>query len=242
MKKSLILFLFISINIISFAQNFEAGLFVGGASYSGDIDVRPKNVLPQMRMAVGVFGRYPFNSSWALKAQLTHSQLYGNEKLYATSSYRAERGFSFKTQLTEVSAQMEWHYLKLDKSFYIEDNDPAISLYGFGGLGVSFFDPKTNFNEPNTIVDDVSLDKEAVYNRTTVVLPLGIGAKVRVGESLMLGLEGGIRVPFTDYLDGISRLIAAKFRDYYFFTGVTLSFEFNGGGGGGYSGGNWQRR
>jgi Domain of unknown function (DUF6089) len=240
MKQLLILSFVFSIQIISVAQNFEAGLFVGGASYSGDVDVRPKYILPQMRMAVGIFARYPFNSSWALKAQLTHGQLYGNEKLYATSSYRAQRGFSFKTQLTELNAQMEWHFLKMDKSFYIDDNDPSISIYGFSGLGLSFFDPKTDFNEPNPIVDDVSLDKEAVYNKMTPVIPLGFGAKMRVGESLMIGIEGGVRVPFTDYLDGISRLIAAKFRDYYFFTGLTLSYELNGGGSS-YSGGNWRK-
>ena len=239
MKKSLLLFLCFSINIISYAQNFEAGLFVGGAFYTGDIDVKPKNFLPQSRMAVGVFGRYPFNSSLTLKAQLTHGQLYGDEKKYPSSNYREQRGFNFKTQLTEISTQLEWHFLKLDKSFYIEDNDPAISLYVFGGAGAAFFNPKTNFNEPNPIVDDVSLDKDARFSKVTPIIPFGMGSKVRIGESLMIGIEGGIRTPFTDYLDGISRLIAAKFRDYYFFAGMTISYEFSGGGG--YSGGNWQK-
>ena len=239
MKKLLILCLFLSAHILSNAQSFEAGLFVGGAFYNGDIDVKPKNTLPQTRVVAGIFGRYPFNSSWALKAQLTHGQLYGDEKKYPTTDYRSQRGFSFKTQLTEINTQLEWHFLKMDKSFYLEDSDPAISLYVFAGGGVAFFDPKANFNEPNPIIDDVSLDKFATFSRATPIIPTGMGAKIKIGQSLIIGVEGGVRTTFTDYLDGISRLVAAKFRDYYVFSGITISYEF--GGGGGYSGGNWQK-
>jgi hypothetical protein len=239
MKKTFILSFLLLLNVLSFAQDLEAGLFLGGTSYKGDIDIKAKTMLPQARMAVGVFARYPFSSSFAVKAQLTHGQIFGDEKNYGVSDYRTKRGFSFKTQLTELNAQFEWHFLKLDKSFYLEDSDPAISLYVSGGAGLTFFDPKVNFNEPNPIIDDVSLDKYTTFRKITPVIPLSLGSKVRVADGLSIGLEGGLRVPFTDYIDGISRLIASKYRDYYFFAGVNIAYQFNGGGG--YSGGNWQK-
>jgi hypothetical protein len=240
MQKFIILFFCLTVKIMSNAQSLEAGLFVGGAIYNGDIDLQPKNLLPQARMVTGIFGRLPINSSFRIKAQLSHGQLYGDEKKYPSKDeYRTKRGFSFKTQLTEINTVLEWHFLKMDKSFYLEDEDPAISLYIFAGAGLTFFNPKTDYNEPNPVIDDILVDKNAQYRKSTPIIPIGMGAKMRVGESIMIGLEGGLRKTNTDYLDGISRLVAANYKDYYFFSGVTLSYEFNGGSG--YSGGNWQK-
>lgn len=234
--KKLLIFTFL-LSLMRLNAQVDVGLFAGSVFYNGDIDVTPKNAIPQMRPALGVFGRLAFTPSFAVRGQATYATVYGNEKVYPSSDYRAKRGFSFKTPTIEISAQMEWHFLKLDKGFYLDDQDPFFSVYAFGGAGVAFFNPKTDFNEPNYVIDDVSADKNAHFSKTTLVLPGGVGLKMKLTPSIVFGLEGSFRKTSTDYLDGISKLIASRSKDYYFFTGMTISYNFDGSNG--YSGGNW---
>lgn len=245
-KNTLLLMLFFSINTILGAQSFEAGLVLGTSFYNGDIDVNPKNLLPQIRPAAGFFGRYHLTSSWALRGHIFLGQIYGDEKKYPASSYRQERGFSFNSPLTELGAQVEWHSIKLDKNFQFESDDPFISLFGFGGLGMAFFNPKTDFNEPNPIYDDVSVDRDAQFKKRTASLIVGAGMKIRLTDQLGIGTEFGVRKAFSDYLDGISKL-SGKANDFYYIGGVSVYWVFGGegfGGGGGFRGGsgNWQKR
>ena len=237
MKKFLIICLFLTTNLLVKAQNIEAGFFLGTAFYNGDIDVNLGNVFPQMRPAIGVFGRYHLNPTFALRAQVYVGKLFADEKNYGTSAFRSSRGFSFSSPVTEVSAVLEANLINLDRNFAFDRNDPFLSFYGFGGVGGAFFDPITNFNEPNPIIDDVSIDKFAVYPKSSVVLIGGGGAKVKLTNELTLGLEVGVRKTFTDYLDGISLLVGPKAKDYYFFSGATISWSFGGGNGG--RNGNW---
>ena len=242
MKKFLFLIIILTSNVILKAQSFEAGLALGTAYYNGDLDINAGNVLKQMRPVAGVFGKYNFNSSWAVRGQVYFGQLMADEKKYSQSSFRQTRGFSFNSPLTEVSAQAEWHSIKLDRSFAIDTDDPFLSFYGFGGAGVSLFDPKTDFNEPNPIVDDVSIDKNAKFSKSVPSMMGGAGVRMRLTDQLGIGFEIGGRKIFSDYLDGISKL-SGPATDYYFFNTLTVSYRFDGGGlfGGGYRGGNWSR-
>jgi uncharacterized membrane protein YgcG len=240
MKKLSILFIFFT-TISCLNAQFEAGIFGGTTFYNGDISVKPKAVLKQMMPAIGAFARYTINESFAVRVQAYRGTIYADERLFPSSNFRLSRGFSFKTPTTEISAQGEWHFLNIDNGFTITDSDPFISIYASAGLGIAMFNPRVAFNEPNPVFDDVSIDKNARYSKTTPVIPLGVGIKMRLGESLRLSLEGGGRQTFTDYLDGISKLSAKKALDYYFYTGVTLSWEFTGGGGGSGSSGGGRR-
>ena len=244
MKKLLFLTLFLTLNFLTYAQ-FEAGLSLGLTSYSGDIDFAIKNTMKQSKPVGGVFGRYYLTPSLAIRGQAYFGQLYADEKKYSNSSYRKQRGFSFNSPITEFSIQGEWHALKLDRYFTFEDEDPFISLYGFGGGGMSLFNPQTDYNEPNTIVDDVSVDRDASFSKTVPSLIGGMGIRIAITDQLGFGGEFGGRKIFTDYLDGISRLSGAA-KDYYYFGTLTLSWKFEGGGGGlnlfsgrGGRGGNW---
>lgn len=246
MKQLIILAFFVSLTYFGKSQNFEGGIAVGTAFYNGDLDVGASNVFKQIKPAIGVFGRYYVNPSLAVRGQFYNGQLMANEKLYSSSVFRRERGFSFTSPISELSLQAEWHALKFDRSFVLEDEEPFLSLYPFAGAGMSFFNPKVDFNEPNPIVDDVSVDRDAVYSKQVLSMIGGAGIKVSVTERMSAGLEVGGRKIFTDYLDGISRLSGAA-KDYYFFATLNLSWKFGGGSGGGFSlfngggggGGNW---
>ena len=239
MKKLLIILIVLFLKNLSFGQSVDAGLVVGVTTYNGDLDIKPKNIVPQVGMIGGAFGRFFLNNTLAIRGQVLHGQLKADEKKYPSTNYRLQRGLSFKTQITELSGQLEWHFLKVDRGFYLEDQDPFLSFYATGGFGITYFNPKSDFNEPNPIIDDISVDKDFKFAHTTAILPLGAGVKIKLFQSLVVGGELTFRKTFTDYLDGFSKLIAARSKDYYFYGGLTVSYEF--GNGSSYTGGNWQK-
>jgi hypothetical protein len=227
------------------AQNIEIGLTGGGAVYNGDIDVSAQNFLPQTRANIGAFVRVLLPASFVLRGQLGTGMLYANEKKYSTSDYRAKRGFSFNTNYTELSGRIEWHFLRLDNSFSIEKYDPTMSLYSFGGVGAIFFNPRVNYNLPNPYFDNVALDKDAKFSKITPTLSIGGGSKFYVSDNLALGLEVCGNKSFSDYLDGISKVITSKAPDYYFTFNLMVSYNFgdksNGEGNGFFSKRNRQK-
>ena len=233
MKKSYFSLIYLCLFLNNFlnAQNFEGGLFIGASTYNGDVDVTPRNFLPQMREAVGVFGRYSLNNTWSVRANMFYGHLYGDEKKYPSSDYRGQRGFSFNTTLTEFSLQAEWSFLNFDSDFSLDKENPFISFYGFGGVGGLNFNPKTDFNEPNRFFDNVSADKNERFAKTVFVIPFGMGVKINITDPLSIGLEGGIRKTFTDYVDGVSKVLNSKSKDYYMFSGITLTYHFQQQGG-----------
>lgn len=247
MKKLLLLTITLFLLNTVIAQNFEIGLNVGGAIYTGDIEVNGKNFSRQKRSNVGAFVRVPLNSSFVIRGQAYHGQFYANEKKYPTTNYRATRGFSFNTTFTELTARLEWHFLKLDNQFYFENQDPTMSVYSFMGFGATIFKPQTTYNTSTTNIgfDNVSVDKDAEYSKTSPLLALGIGGKYNVTNTLGLGLEVSAQKPFTDYIDGISKLSVSKTNDYYFFAHLLISYNFGNSiynKGNGYAGYNRGRR
>ncbi|HEY9703647.1 MAG TPA: DUF6089 family protein, partial [Allocoleopsis sp.] len=203
MKKYIIIILTSYFSFQIQAQSsFEAGLFVGASVYNGDIDVGLHNFLPQMRPAVGVLGRYYLWPNIALRGQFNVFKLYGDEGKYPSSSYRKERGFSFETSVCEVVLQGEWHIFHLDKNLRFDKDASFISLYGFGGVAGVFFNPKTDYNEPNPFIEtDINLDSQAKYSKITPAIPVGLGIKYPLKNNFNLYFDIGYRKVFTDYLD-----------------------------------------
>ncbi len=215
------------------AQGWEFGGTLGAAFYRGDLDVNASNFVPQSRPMIGVFGRYELGDNWALRTDLNVARIFVSEKYFSDYQYRKTRGFSFGTNFLEMNLQLQWLPIRLwDK----------VSFYGIGGVGIVSFDPKPKFNLPNPYLRDndpnLMRDKAANYSRTSIVIPLGSGMRIDLGNDWVFGTEMSMRKTFTDYLDGISHTANPKTNDYYFFMNLLLSKKF-GGGGSGYGRRSW---
>jgi OmpA-OmpF porin, OOP family len=241
MRTFLFLLILLTNILSSKAQNIEAGLFLGTSFYHGDIEVTPKYVFQQIRPAYGVYGKYFFNTSWAVRGQFFRGTLFADEKRFPASVYRQARGFSFESPISELSIQAEWHALKLDRGFSIDNEDPFISLYAFGGIGGAFFDPTTNYNLPNQFFDNVSIDKDTIVSKNTLSLLAGAGVQLKLTDNWYLGGEFGVRKTFSDYIDKVSRLGGPRVKDYYFFAGLTIGYRFGGDSGLVGNSGRWNR-
>ncbi len=203
---------------IAFSQNYEIGLTLGVTSYNGDVDVVAKNLGSAINPAIGLVGKYRLSNSFLLRGQLLTSKLSASEKNHPLA-WRQERGLSFVTKITELSGLLEYEVAHKNR----------FTGFTFGGVGVSYFNPKTDFNLPNKYIDDVNPDASAQKKQLTMTIPLGIGLKYSLPNNFYLSAEGGYRFVFTDYLDGVSKVGNPKRKDAYYYAGLTLTKAFGGG-------------
>jgi hypothetical protein len=219
MSKSLVsIFGLLFFSNIVFSQNYEIGLTLGSTLYNGDIDVVAKNMGSAMRPAIGLLGKYRLSNNVLLRGQVLIGKLSASEKNHPMA-WRQERGFTFVSNLTEISAMLEWELI----------NKGRFTGFAFGGVGATFFNPKTDFNTPSKYVADVNPDLNTNYKKITPAIPLGFGVKYALPKDFYLAAEVGYRFVFTDYLDGISKTANPDRKDTYYYTGLTLTKAFGGG-------------
>jgi OmpA-OmpF porin, OOP family len=209
---------FLLFSNIAFSQNFEVGLTLGATTYTGDIDVVAKNIGSASNPAIGLLVKYRLSNRFLVRGQILTSKLSASEKNHPLA-WRQERGLSFESKLTEISGLLEYEVI----------NKNRFTGFTFGGLGISYFNPKPDFNLPNTYIDDVNPDAQGDYKKHTLVVPLGIGLKYSLPKDFYLAAEVGYRFTFTDYLDGISKIANPKRNDAYYYTGLSLTKAFGGG-------------
>lgn len=217
--KNLFLIFFIATHSVLFSQNTELGLLLGASVYTGDIEVSPKNFLPQTRPAVGIFGRQHFNEKWAIRALFAIGGVTGDEKKYPTSTERERRAFKFKGTIAEFAVLPEWRPLSFGN----------VHFYVFTGLAATYTNPKSSFNDQSSSSTNPAIveDQNQKYPKIAVSIPAGGGLQWNINETTGLGAELGLRKTFTDYIDGFSATVNPNSNDFYFLGGITFSKFFS---------------
>lgn len=214
------------------AQDWEGGLFIGVANYQGDLVV-PTFTLNELNYGVGLVIRNNINRKVALRGNLLFGKLGGRDDNWTEPAFRQQRDFSFETTLTELSINFEYspfgHKDWVDaEGKFIKQLNP----YGFVGIGVAFWDPTTDYNVSEdgvapfgTTIARINEDRDSDFSTAAFTVPIGGGLKYDFTEKIIGGLEFGIRVPFTDYLDGVSIAANPDEDDWYWFAGATVTFR-----------------
>jgi len=191
-------------------QTSEIGLCGGVSFYMGDLN--PKGVFSGSRPAGGVLYRYNINPRLAFKANVLFGSLEASD---AKTGGDLARNLSFRSPLSEISAQIELNFLKL----YNEQGMNPFSPYLFAGIAIFAFNPQAELNgvwydlqplgtegQELNIKDPVTgvvYDKKR-YSLTNFSIPFGIGLRVNFLKYYCVGLEWGFRKTFTDYIDDVS--------------------------------------
>jgi hypothetical protein len=220
--KKIVLLLFLALNsYFANAQINEAGLFVGGSNYIGDIGstyyVNPHD------LAIGALFKWNISTRYSYRISATISQISGDDSKSDIAS-RVGRDFNFKNSIKELSAGMEFNFLEFNLHDFTRPATPYIYS------GVSYFSYNNIFFDGNNAVNS--------GNHSTFAIPIAIGFKLKIAQHLVLGAEVGARYTFTDNLDGSNPVKSLKNdnslkfgnvnnNDWYVFSGMTLTYTFN---------------
>lgn len=215
------------------AQIHEIGASLGATNYVGDLV--PTYQLNNHRIAGSLFYRYNLNHYSSLRANLLLGKLVGSdEDPYDAFAARRNRG-QFNNWVNELSVLYEYHffdYKNPDKDFV------RWSPYFVGGLGMMLqhgYDAVNRGEEPVSAY--AGGRKTGNFKNYQPVIPLGIGFKYMISPEWTLGAEWVARKTFFDYLDNTGDVKEGferknfqygnrKHNDWYFFTGLTLSYTF----------------
>lgn len=206
----LIVFLFFKVQLQS--QTWELGLSGGITHYVGDLNPTFHFRFPHP--AGSVWGKYNFNKHWSLRAAFTYGRVSADDA-EGVFDHQIVRNLRFQSDIFEVHSAIEFNF------FPYRPGDPEtkrFTPYLFLGVGGFYFNPQTYFN--GELVDLQPLGTEGQqtpsradqypYSRFQPCIPFGIGIKWSFHDRLSLGVEWGMRLLFTDYLDDVSGLYGDK--------------------------------
>ena len=207
-------FLVCEVNSQSF-YNFRKGRDIivsagtGVSSYFGDLNEPGDIIDTDFNFNVGL--QYFFTNRVAIRTEAAWFRLSGDDA-EAESNGRQVRNLSFRSDNVELNVVGIIQAFSNGNRFY---QRPNVNLYGFGGLGILFFNPRGevpmndwNGNPLPDGGDYVALQpletEGESYSRWALVVPLGAGVKIKAGPFFNINIEGGYRFTFTDYLDDVS--------------------------------------
>jgi hypothetical protein len=169
----------------------------GTATYYGELS-NPGTVLNlQPNLNVGL--QHFVSSRVSVRAELNWFLLHGDDN-QSTSPTRKARGLSFRSNCFEISTVGEVSLFANGSRYY---RRPTINFYGFGGIGLLYFNPVADYNGKSYSLEPLHTEGNS-YSRVTPVIPVGLGIRLKVTPNINLSVEGGYRKTFTDYLDDVS--------------------------------------
>lgn len=232
-------------------KSLEVGIFGGGSYYLGDLN--PSKHFLQTDLAYGAILRYNYSSRWAIRLSVYRGKVNGDDEI---SKANLERMLKFESQINDFSAILELNFLDYitgsTRNFVAPYIFTGIAFFTFkpSAEGV-------NLKDIGTEGQQINYDGRDPYSLYGFAIPFGFGFKYSLNKRLGLAFEWGMRKTFTDYLDDVSRTYYLdgeainkndldevlsdptlkhkpgmergdpKTKDWYNFTGITLTYKFN---------------
>lgn len=207
---------------------------VGGRKGIGKRFVKDLN-LGKTQLAYGVSLGAMYKDAIGLRLEATFGNLKGDDKslkgVAASTWGRYERNLSFKTKITEFMLALEIHPLFIFKKYDDDKEPPAFSPYLLAGIGYFSFNPQTNLNGRWIDLQPLSTEGQGFkeypdrkkYNLQQINIPVGLGIKYELSNTLNMRAEFVYRILSTDYLDDVSKEYIDPTLYYNYFTGSKLT-------------------
>jgi hypothetical protein len=178
------------------AQFDEFGTFIGISNYAGDLTDRGLEPL-EFNMAVGFFVRFNLKERLALKTHLYRGVISGRDANTASDRGLWQRNLSFRSEIYEVGAQMEYDLIRVANGHY------KSAAYAFLGVAGYYFNPQAEM-DGKTYNLSTYRTEGVEYSLAQLAVPFGLGFKLALSDKGNVGFELGWRKTFTDYLDDVS--------------------------------------
>ena len=234
-------------------RQHEAGIFVGGSYYIGDLN--PTKHFNATRPSMGAFYRFIPNYRYAFRGGITYGEVLADDS-QSENADQLQRNLNFKSRIIDIHTIAEFNFLE----YRISNDKYKFTSFLFLGLNVFAFEPKAQYNNNWFDLQPLKTEGQAQkYKLIQVGIPFGVGIKLNVAKTVGIGLEWGPRKLFTDYLDDVSgtypntnekpfekqiaRLLSDRSKnagsnineqrgnpntkDWYMFFGVTLNVKIN---------------
>lgn len=232
--KNLVLGILVSILFFpygSYAQRdaskaLEFGFLVGTSTFLGDLggsaDIGRAFIqdfeFAATRPAVGVMLRNNFNNRLAFKAQLTYTQVFGDDALTnatdpgAPGYSRKYRNLSFRSHIAEVAGMLEINLLP----YVVGNTRFAFTPFIAFGFGAFYFDPQAKYNNEWIRLQPLGTEGQGLpqypakekYSNIAFAFPVGAGIKYNLNEKWSMSVEISHRFTNTDYIDDVSTTYA----------------------------------
>lgn len=215
MKKSILLIVFVSLSHVLVSQVYEAGVFIGGSNYVGDIG-RTNYIYPN-KIAGAAFFKYNWNPKIALRATYSYLPIQAND-LNADTDFKRDRGLSFTNTIHEVAVGLEYNFYEYDLSSPDKTWTPYI-LLELAGFNYQYL-----VSEPRP--------QEFIFDsKNGFAVPFGVGFKSKLVGDFAFAVEAKFRYTFDDDIDytssNVPRFdIGDNNSDWYMFTGISLTYTF----------------
>ena len=178
-------------------RNFLVSLGSGTANYYGEM-VNPGE-FGKLRPNVAIGAEYYMTNRISVRAELTWFQLSGDDA--DADDDRVERNLSFRANCLELSALGAINLTPMGLRFYQRS---TLNFHAFAGLGLLYFNPKAKYQGEWHALQPLQTENKK-YSRFQPVIPLGLGARIKLDPFFNILVEAGYRFTFTDYLDDASK-------------------------------------
>lgn len=148
------------------------------------------------------------NPRISVRGELNWFQLKGSDA-EANDQGRKVRGLSFLNNCFELSATGAINLFENGNRYY---RRPSFNVYGFAGLGLLYHNPTAKLNGKSYALEPLHTEGVS-YSRVGLVIPFGLGVRLKTGPNTNIVFEGGYRKTFTDYLDDVSNKYVAPSAD-----------------------------
>ncbi len=184
----------------------EIGVFLGGSYYIGDLN--PMGHFNQFtKPAGGIVFRYNFNPRLSARGNVLFGAIEGDDS-FSNSPAQLQRNLHFKSNISELSGQLEFNFL----DYEIGNEKHGFSPYIFGGLAGFHFNPQASYNGNWVDLQPLGTEGQGLpgaaskrkYKLTQLSLPFGVGIKANLAKNIGVSVEWGMRKTFTDYLHDVS--------------------------------------
>ncbi|MBI9066396.1 MAG: hypothetical protein JEZ09_03820 [Salinivirgaceae bacterium] len=203
-------------------HKYEFSYGIGASNFMGDISA-PINtnqlVWVKLFNSVGpvanVSLKYNLQNRHFVTGAVFFGQMYAEDPIGDINYWDAGR--KMNTFFTEISGRYEFQFFKeknkktvyrvLGESPFKNLSVPSYVFIGLGGM--------INLGGFTQINKVTSAIVNETYVAFTPVIPIGIGAKIRINKLTYLGIEAGTRIAFSDKIDNVSN---GWFDQYQFVT------------------------
>lgn len=181
-------------------RGWEAGGFVGGANYFGDLNTNFR--VNRIQLAGGAAARFNFNDRLALRLGVHAGRIEAYDS-DATNIFEKSRNLSFRSPIADAAFQLEFNFMP-----YIHGHrEYFYSPYMFTGPAVFFFNPRAKLDGTWYDLREQGTEGQfrgEEYSAIQGAIAYGFGFKMDLSYRWSMNFELSARRIFTDYLDDVS--------------------------------------